>query len=82
MQCNMRTCIASLNNTCVVRRYRVESEVERTYVERLQQMCYRERLHQQQLFRWGQRDKARSMELPSCAELSSKFGHQSSAYVY
>lgn len=63
-------------------RYRVESEVERTHVERLQQMCYRERLHQQQLFRWGQRDKARSMELPSCAELSSKFGHQQSTYVY
>lgn len=82
MQLNLRTFVASLSNTCVVCRFRVESEVERTYVERLQQVCYRERLHQQQLFRWGQRDKARSMELPSCAELSSKFGYHQSAYVY
>lgn len=63
-------------------RHRVESEIERTYVERLQQVCYRERLHQQQLFRWGQRDKARTMELPSCEELNNKFGYQQSSYVY
>ncbi|KAL3131663.1 hypothetical protein ABBQ38_007957 [Trebouxia sp. C0009 RCD-2024] len=62
-------------------RQRVESEVERSYMERLQQVCYREKQHQQQLFRWGQKDKARNMELPSCAELNSRFGYQYS-YVY
>lgn len=63
-------------------RQRVESEVERSYMERLQQVCYREKMHQQQLFRWGQKDKARKMEMPSCAELNSKFGYQYSSHVY
>ena len=63
-------------------RDKVESEVERYYIERLQTVCYRERMHQQQLFRWGQRDQAKKMELPSCAELTSKFGYQQTSYVY
>lgn len=63
-------------------RNKVESEVEQHYVERLQQVCYRERMHQQQLFRWGQRDKARTMQMPSCDELESKFGYRQTGYVY
>lgn len=79
--CNTN-CMCLLTCFGLTCRFRVESEVERMYVERLQQVCYREKLHQQQLFRWGQRDKARTMELPSCAELTSKFGYQHSSYVY
>ena len=64
------------------RRMRLEGEVEVAYKQRLEQRCYNERLTQQKLYRWGQSEKARSMELPGCSELNSRFGHRMPFYSY
>ena len=56
--------------------------MEVAYKQRLEQRCYNERLTQQKLYRWGQSEKARSMELPGCSELNSRFGHRMPFYSY
>ncbi|KAK9832482.1 hypothetical protein WJX81_000719 [Elliptochloris bilobata] len=63
-------------------RLRLEGEVEVAYKQRLEQRCYNERLTQQKLYRWGQSERARSMELPNCSELNSRFGHRMPFYGY
>jgi hypothetical protein len=64
------------------RRLRLEGEVEVAYKQRLEQLCYNERLAQQKLYRWGQAQRARAMELPNCAELNTRFGHRMPFYSY
>lgn len=63
-------------------RLRLEGEVEVAYKQRLEQRCYNERLTQQKLYRWGQAERARNLELPNCAELNSRFGHRMPFYSY
>lgn len=63
-------------------RLRLEGEVEVAYKQRLEQRCYNERLTQQKLYRWGQAERARNLDLPNCAELNSRFGHRMPFYSY
>ena len=56
--------------------------MEVAYKQRLEQRCYNERLTQQKLYRWGQSERARNLDLPNCAELNSRFGHRMPFYSY
>lgn len=49
------------------------------YKERLDQLCYTERMNQQRMYRWGQAAKAKAMPMAACQEIIDKFGNQ---YAY
>ncbi|KAK9830407.1 hypothetical protein WJX72_011593 [[Myrmecia] bisecta] len=63
-------------------RHRVEQEVEFLYKDRLEKRCYAERLNQQKLYRWGQKDRAKAMELNNCDEIAQRFGYRYSQTVF
>jgi hypothetical protein len=63
-------------------RIQVEQEVELTYKQALEQRCSSERMQQQQLYRFGQKERARQMSLKHCDEISERFGHRYMQYTY
>jgi hypothetical protein len=60
-------------------RARIEQAAEVSYKERLDQLCYTERINQQRMYRWGQSAKAKGMPMAACQEIIDKFGNQ---YAY
>lgn len=48
--------------------------MEALFRERLEQLCYAERLNQQRLYGWGQVERAKAFPIPHCEELKSMFG--------
>lgn len=61
------------------RRVQIEHEVNLAYKERLDRLCYNERVSQQRMYRWGQTEKAKAMPLSACKEIGERFGNQ---YAY
>ena len=53
--------------------------MEVSYKERLDRLCYTERLNQQRMYRWGQTKQAKEMPLRACKEIADRFGNQ---YAY
>ena len=56
--------------------------MEQEYKDVLERRCYSERVQQQQAARWGQREKARGMQLPHCNEIYERFGYRYSNFAF
>ena len=56
--------------------------IEEQYKEILEKRCYAERVQQQQTARWGQREKARGMQLPHCNEIYERFGYRYNSHIF
>mmetsp|Transcript_17393 Transcript_17393/g.20872 ORF Transcript_17393/g.20872 Transcript_17393/m.20872 type:complete len:360 (-) Transcript_17393:398-1477(-) len=53
------------------RRVRLETRIEYEYKDILEQLCHYERIQQKKFFRWGEKERARNMQLPHCQELAA-----------
>lgn len=62
-------------------RQHMENKIELEYKDRLENLCYNERLRQLHLMRMGYTDRAKKVELKSCDEISQRFGYKA-AYAY
>ena len=61
------------------------NRLRRDYYERVHVQCQNERMAQHRMYTWGNRQKARDMEMPACAEmaeLNQKLGIRQNMYGF